>query len=627
MIPSAKVVPIRHQLYLLSHFLICTIIGVTLVTCSDSGTGPDEELPDVQDGVVGPEGGILTAIDGAVRIEVPAGTLAEPTELTVSRNQAPPDAPDGYWIVGGQSYELGPEGITFEKPVTVSIIFDIGEFPVWMRLSTLSMHRWDGNNWHPLEPLEEINPLDRITGGPGSQIVSARTTGFSTFSATSELPEVRITPDPANISSHQRSVILKANVDTDGEIPDDSEIFHYEWSTAGMNGTISPGDDIALPVEQAQYIATIPVLPDFDPIDEVFVSVEANIMGATVPIGTASAEINGDLEYVYRLEPDFSEVEPEESVPMRAIIIDEHGNEVTEKRSTTEDIFLEYDWSETGLHGSIFVDDPIPITPTVKYYAKSEEEITAEPPRIDKITVNMKIRIEKYDEARTPLETLEFEGSAEAFVEVTNKEYDVRLTPREKAIPKGATATFTTRIEPEYEGKSLFYRFLSSENHGSLSSLSTNFIGSNRITYNADGDSHGEDWIEVRVYDDLLHPIGSARATVKVTEKKVETGTWFSYETYEVPSSDPAWCHSYAFIEWFHVEGAERYELSWKDDVFGDSERTSTGDHSEVLLTATNVLYRRGDHYETLSGYFSACEHHSTDWGDRFSEPKAEAVF
>jgi hypothetical protein len=509
--------------------------------------------------------------------------------------------------------------------VTVSIVVDPGEIPPWFRLSSLGVHRWDGAAWHELDRAETANPLDRLTVEDGKLVVSGQTTGFSTFGAAIPFPRVRLTPDPASVSAYQRSVDLTAHVD----LPKDSDLdpfeLAYNWSATTANGTLFPGDGVALPLSQATYTATIPVLPDYDPIDQVTIDVWGRVDGQVTRIATATADITGDLDYVYRLDTEFSETEPGGSVALRATILDGEGHVVEESSSTTEEVEVEYDWSETGLHGSL--TDPLALGPRVTYQAHSEEAITARPPRIDKIAVDMRLRILTFDEAHTALDTLEYEGSAEAFIEVENTEYDVSLAPMKKTIPKGATATFTATVDPPFEGGSLFYEFSSSEQHGSLSDFGR-FTGSNSVTYTADGDDPGADQVEVTVYDVLMNKLGKATATVEVQDKEVETGAWFAFDLY-AGTGDPPTCAAFGFIEWAHVEGADHYDVSYMDSQHPDRPQTFTGDHSEIRLNVVDDIFRVGDHFKALTAVWGGCDnaHIPGSWFGRFTEPEASAVF
>src|SRR5262249_45977718 len=78
--------------------------------------------PAIVDGLIGPEGGVLSHPSGA-KIVVPAGALAPPTRLTLAGVAAPSAGALGAEPLG-QAFEAGPEGQVFLKPVDVSVPVD-----------------------------------------------------------------------------------------------------------------------------------------------------------------------------------------------------------------------------------------------------------------------------------------------------------------------------------------------------------------------------------------------------------------------------------------------------------------------------------------------------------------------
>ena len=87
----------------------------------DSGAAVDGAAADVgakTSVTVGPTGGKVSSADQKLELEFPAGALGEDTAITV---RAATSAPAGHL---GQAYELGPDGATFLKPVTLRITYD-----------------------------------------------------------------------------------------------------------------------------------------------------------------------------------------------------------------------------------------------------------------------------------------------------------------------------------------------------------------------------------------------------------------------------------------------------------------------------------------------------------------------
>lgn len=91
---------------------------------------------------VGPGGGTVTSSDQEVQIVIPPGALSQETIITIQEAFIPPPGHIG------KAYEFGPQGLTFELPVTISITYDEASLPaglneVSLRLGTvLNGARW-----------------------------------------------------------------------------------------------------------------------------------------------------------------------------------------------------------------------------------------------------------------------------------------------------------------------------------------------------------------------------------------------------------------------------------------------------------------------------------------------------
>ncbi len=141
------------------------------VASSDSGDdeGSTPISADTSSATIGAAGGSVTSDDGVLTVDIPAGALSEDTLITVA--PAPdfvtPPLGDGEQL--GLAYELGPDGLAFEAPVTVS--FDIETpaegVPVVIPVSTTA----DGGT----EGLVGVS----ISNEGGSTVVSGETTHFS----------------------------------------------------------------------------------------------------------------------------------------------------------------------------------------------------------------------------------------------------------------------------------------------------------------------------------------------------------------------------------------------------------------------------------------------------------------
>lgn len=96
-------------------------IGLVLLGCSsttpdgDGGSGTPATRVSV---TLGPDGGEATSKDAHLSVDVPAGALTESVELTI---EVADSAPTGGV---GTAYEIGPSGLQFLKPVTLTFSYE-----------------------------------------------------------------------------------------------------------------------------------------------------------------------------------------------------------------------------------------------------------------------------------------------------------------------------------------------------------------------------------------------------------------------------------------------------------------------------------------------------------------------
>lgn len=106
-------------LRLLSFILILFSL---VIGCSDS-TGPGSEKSDnrFKTDSIGPDGGTtaVTASDGTVcRLTIPTGTLSESIDIKITAGSSPNES---MFTALTNSFLLEPEGLEFEKPITIEI--------------------------------------------------------------------------------------------------------------------------------------------------------------------------------------------------------------------------------------------------------------------------------------------------------------------------------------------------------------------------------------------------------------------------------------------------------------------------------------------------------------------------
>jgi murein DD-endopeptidase MepM/ murein hydrolase activator NlpD len=112
--------------------------------------------------VVGPSGRTITAADGKVSLVVPQGALSQDAGLTVTPSANPTSAPE---LVLGTVYEFGPAGLTFQKPVDLTIHYDPQAIPSRVQEASLRLHKQVGNDW-VRSPSSSVNATSNMVAGP-----------------------------------------------------------------------------------------------------------------------------------------------------------------------------------------------------------------------------------------------------------------------------------------------------------------------------------------------------------------------------------------------------------------------------------------------------------------------------
>lgn len=113
---------------------------------ADAGGGGASEAP-VEETITADEGGRVQTEGGGAEVEIPAGALAEDTEITIDVVPAK-GQPDADRIIA-PVYDFGPDGATFETPVTLRIELDQSKVPDGMK-PVMAWLDEDKGEWQPL---------------------------------------------------------------------------------------------------------------------------------------------------------------------------------------------------------------------------------------------------------------------------------------------------------------------------------------------------------------------------------------------------------------------------------------------------------------------------------------------
>ncbi len=105
---------------------------------------------------IGPEGGTIADTTGRVTLEVPAGALATPTEITIRSAE---DTLGNPWLFKGTVIELMPDGLQFSSPATLTLQYDSLAVPPGTRGKAFAIFTLDTLGWQPVDsPAVVIEP-------------------------------------------------------------------------------------------------------------------------------------------------------------------------------------------------------------------------------------------------------------------------------------------------------------------------------------------------------------------------------------------------------------------------------------------------------------------------------------
>ncbi|OQX60092.1 MAG: hypothetical protein B5M52_01195 [Helicobacteraceae bacterium 4484_230] len=114
----------------------------------------------------GTQNNIITSTDKNASLLIPEGTADPSTVFSVTKNQNEPEH------TVGNAYTLSPEGVHFNKPVTLTLSYTNDDVPAGAQSYELKMGRESAGEWQT---------LDSAVHNPFRQTFSADLTGFSTY--------------------------------------------------------------------------------------------------------------------------------------------------------------------------------------------------------------------------------------------------------------------------------------------------------------------------------------------------------------------------------------------------------------------------------------------------------------
>jgi hypothetical protein len=200
------------------------------------------------------EGALL--INGDVRLYVPPNAVSETTPVTVklctgTPEPATPPSDDTPQVVAISSvYDLGPEGIEFNQPVTVTIPYDPSLLPAGADENSIGMVYYNGQNWVPIErQIDTDNNLlsFQTKSFPGTLLAAGAAflpsgpVGWGVLAAVTVVAVVAWSVATPNIKSQAYKDPIYWGKAGNYVTPDDATVAQYaKWAQVNINGETKP---------------------------------------------------------------------------------------------------------------------------------------------------------------------------------------------------------------------------------------------------------------------------------------------------------------------------------------------------------------------------------------------------
>ena len=175
-----------RKLSLFVSFFLPIIIAALLTACGAGGGGGNTEsnTTNQESTGIGPNGGTVTSSDGKAKVVIPAGALTETANITVATVS---NQPSGNM---GAAYEVGPDGTTFNQPVTISVTYDEASLPSGVKESDLKLGAVINNQWEA---------LSNSTVDTATNVISGTTTHLSIYGILAVSSSVTVPSAPTGV--------------------------------------------------------------------------------------------------------------------------------------------------------------------------------------------------------------------------------------------------------------------------------------------------------------------------------------------------------------------------------------------------------------------------------------------
>lgn len=232
-----------------SGLVTAAAAGSATITATSEGKSGTATITVATGAVVGPQGGVLTFANGAVKVTVPAGAVATPVVINAIVGGAPSGAAPEDWQVVGPVYQISPAGTTFSQPVTITVKFAASDLPDFAMTGDLGLQQWSGTQW-TLLPNPTVNATDYTISTTVTSLGTAAAGGPAAsggVQATNHLqpwelalmamdPQIALSPAEASVSVFHREAGFSVAVLPRGQglalpaAPPPQQLHRVDWA-------------------------------------------------------------------------------------------------------------------------------------------------------------------------------------------------------------------------------------------------------------------------------------------------------------------------------------------------------------------------------------------------------------
>jgi len=201
--------------------IISIILAVGLSGCQDTPSVSSYKPSISQQFIMTETGGVINTVDAPISIAFMEDAVQTETTITIKTAS---NLPSDSKYVRGTAFDFGPNGISFQQPVQLSISYDPTDIPADVNEGTLRLAKLVNNQWQIIENSWVNTTIKKVSG-----II----TGFSTYSVRGNNVVVSVDPKTA-------TCVLGGSVQFSSSVmgvPEDLNP-RYDWKCSDNYGAI-----------------------------------------------------------------------------------------------------------------------------------------------------------------------------------------------------------------------------------------------------------------------------------------------------------------------------------------------------------------------------------------------------